>query len=152
MAREIGFFAPDYLESCTKGSEDNDRICKAHILGAWVDTASFSMYVKSAAVAITALVIITIGPIANSGQCSAQPMPVTLRAHSVLAKEITLSLCVYRIHNSNIIDTVPSFTPAMDPHRRRRDHHNSKCIVFDFNRLHECVPTCSWAAGIGGYD
>ncbi|WVQ63802.1 uncharacterized protein L199_001956 [Kwoniella botswanensis] len=69
LAKEIGYYAPDYTEPCNIASEaDNgdERICKAHILGAWVDPASFSMYVKSVAVAVQAICIISIGPLADS--------------------------------------------------------------------------------------
>ncbi|KAK6906127.1 hypothetical protein I203_100111 [Kwoniella mangroviensis CBS 8507] len=69
LAKEIGYYAPDYTEPCKIASEaDNgdERICKAHILGVWVDPASFSMYVKSVAVAVQAVCIISIGPLADS--------------------------------------------------------------------------------------
>ncbi|WWD06855.1 hypothetical protein V865_004952 [Kwoniella europaea PYCC6329] len=69
LAKEIGSYAPDYTEPCNIASEADDgagRICKAHILGAWVDPASFSMYVKSVAVAVQAVCIISIGPLADS--------------------------------------------------------------------------------------
>ena len=93
MAREVGFVAPDLLLPCSQmgsGEGEEKWVCKARILGNWVDTASFryvgdlglhdvidvvcepepglmnSMYVKSLAVAIQALAIISIGPLADS--------------------------------------------------------------------------------------
>ncbi|TXT09066.1 hypothetical protein VHUM_02540 [Vanrija humicola] len=64
MAREIGFEAPELTKPCAL--EATEAVCKARILGAWVDTTSFSMYVKSAAVLSQALVIISIGALADS--------------------------------------------------------------------------------------
>nr|XP_018259275.1 UMF1 family MFS transporter [Kwoniella dejecticola CBS 10117]OBR81433.1 UMF1 family MFS transporter [Kwoniella dejecticola CBS 10117] len=69
LAREIGYYAPDFVEACSLSKSVGDeveKVCKARILGAWVDTASFSMYVKSIAVAIQAICIISIGPLADS--------------------------------------------------------------------------------------
>ncbi|WVW79466.1 hypothetical protein I302_101435 [Kwoniella bestiolae CBS 10118] len=69
LAKEIGYYAPEYTEPCVIGGEPNvghKRMCKARILGAWVDPASFSMYVKSVAVAIQGVCIISIGPLADS--------------------------------------------------------------------------------------
>ncbi|WVR08980.1 hypothetical protein IAU60_006040 [Kwoniella sp. DSM 27419] len=68
LAREVGYYAPDLVEKCAISSTPGaaERICKAHILGAWVDTASFSMYTKSIAVAIQAACIISVGPLADS--------------------------------------------------------------------------------------
>ena len=39
MAREVGFVAPDLTVPC-RASEEG-VICKAKVLGSWVDTASF---------------------------------------------------------------------------------------------------------------
>ncbi|KAK4685503.1 MFS transporter, UMF1 family, partial [Tremellales sp. Uapishka_1] len=64
MAKEVGYISPEYTIPCA-GTE-NEGVCKARILGVWVDTASFSMYVKSLAVAIQAICIISIGPLADS--------------------------------------------------------------------------------------
>jgi UMF1 family MFS transporter len=48
MAREIGFVAPDLIVPCTRVDETGvpvgdgvGVVCKAKILGSWVDTASF---------------------------------------------------------------------------------------------------------------
>ncbi|WVQ81138.1 hypothetical protein IAT38_003260 [Cryptococcus sp. DSM 104549] len=69
MAREIGFYAPDLVEPCIVNgipADGIERVCKAQIMGSWIDTASFSMYVKSIAVACQAVCIISIGPLADS--------------------------------------------------------------------------------------
>ncbi|WVQ93114.1 hypothetical protein IAU59_000178 [Kwoniella sp. CBS 9459] len=70
MAREVGYYAPDLIERCAINADPSpdgiERVCKAHILGLWVDTASFSMYTKSIAVAIQAICIISVGPLADS--------------------------------------------------------------------------------------
>ncbi|WWC73003.1 uncharacterized protein I206_106967 [Kwoniella pini CBS 10737] len=69
LAKEVGYYAPDFVEACNPNKTAGDeiqRVCKARILGTWVDTASFSMYVKSIAVAIQAICIISIGPLADS--------------------------------------------------------------------------------------
>ncbi|WVQ73604.1 hypothetical protein IAR50_003184 [Cryptococcus sp. DSM 104548] len=69
MAREVGYYAPDLVEPCQTSShaaDGIDRVCKAKILGVWIDTASFSMYVKSVAVAFQAVCIISVGPLADS--------------------------------------------------------------------------------------
>ncbi len=68
MAREIGFEAPDYTTPCSREKPlpgATPVACRAHILGRWVDTASFSMYVKSTAVFLQALGIISIGTLAD---------------------------------------------------------------------------------------
>ncbi|WVF65441.1 hypothetical protein IAT40_000169 [Kwoniella sp. CBS 6097] len=70
LAREVGYYAPELIEPCAinsdSASEGVERVCKAHIMGVWVDTASFSMYTKSIAVAIQAICIISVGPLADS--------------------------------------------------------------------------------------
>lgn len=70
MAREVGYYAPELTETCVINDSSSDvtgRLCKARILGVWIDTASFSMYVKSIAVACQAICIISIGPLADIG-------------------------------------------------------------------------------------
>lgn len=45
MAREVGFEAPDYTKPCSREPPlpgEKATVCKAKILGSWVDTASFS--------------------------------------------------------------------------------------------------------------
>ncbi|OXC64053.1 hypothetical protein AYX13_06417 [Cryptococcus neoformans] len=69
MAREVGYYAPELTEICVINGSASDvveRVCKARILGVWIDTASFSMYVKSIAVACQAICIISIGPLADN--------------------------------------------------------------------------------------
>ncbi|CAK9781701.1 MFS general substrate transporter [Cutaneotrichosporon oleaginosum] len=69
MAREIGLEAPDYTNPCSREKPlpgATPVACRAHILGRWVDTASFSMYVKSTAVFLQALGIISIGKLADN--------------------------------------------------------------------------------------
>lgn len=44
---------------------DEENRCVVQIYGRWVDTASFSMFVYSASVALQALVVITMGGIAD---------------------------------------------------------------------------------------
>ncbi|RXK38176.1 hypothetical protein M231_04550 [Tremella mesenterica] len=67
MAREIGYLAPDYITPCTLVDRPAlETACKARILGIMVDTASFSMYVKSISVFIQALCIISVGSLADS--------------------------------------------------------------------------------------
>ncbi|KAI9636802.1 autophagy-related protein 22-like protein [Dioszegia hungarica] len=70
MARDVGFVSPELLRPCSEviagSSEDELLVCKARIMGVWIDTASFSMYVKSVAVALQALCIISVGPLADS--------------------------------------------------------------------------------------
>lgn len=43
MARDNGFLTPDYNVRCgdVEDVDLGDRICKAKILGSWMDTASF---------------------------------------------------------------------------------------------------------------
>ncbi|ORX39183.1 autophagy-type protein 22 [Kockovaella imperatae] len=66
MARDVGNVWPELRVPCTGVQAPDGAVCKARILGKWVDTASFSMYVKSIAVAVQALAIISIGPLADS--------------------------------------------------------------------------------------
>lgn len=68
MAREIGFKSHDHSKPCKEAVPgQTPSQCKARILGVWVDTASFSMYVKSTAVLLQALAIISIGTLADTG-------------------------------------------------------------------------------------
>lgn len=48
MARDIGYLAPDLTIGCRDVTDEDvgDRVCKAQILGGWVDTASFR-YVRN---------------------------------------------------------------------------------------------------------
>lgn len=44
MAREVEYLAPDLVVPCDQArdiSDGGEMVCKAHILGVWVDTASF---------------------------------------------------------------------------------------------------------------
>jgi UMF1 family MFS transporter len=42
MARDVGFGGPDWTVPCNDLEEDGgERVCRARILGVWVDTASF---------------------------------------------------------------------------------------------------------------
>ncbi|RSH95194.1 Autophagy- protein 22 [Saitozyma podzolica] len=67
MARDVGFGGPGWTVPCNDLEEDGgERVCRARILGVWVDTASFSMYVKSIAVATQAICIISVAPLADS--------------------------------------------------------------------------------------
>jgi UMF1 family MFS transporter len=89
MARDVGFGGPGWTVPCNDLEEDGgERVCRARILGVWVDTASFrwvqklsqprgrrqvlmprSMYVKSIAVATQAICIISVAPLADSRGC-----------------------------------------------------------------------------------
>ncbi|KAL7421294.1 Autophagy protein 22 [Cryptotrichosporon argae] len=62
MARDIGV-RPDGTSCAGTGK---DVACRARVLGRWVDTASFAMYVKSTAVFLQAVVIISVGTLADS--------------------------------------------------------------------------------------
>lgn len=45
MAREVGFEAPDFTKPCSREPPlpgETAAVCKARVLGSWVDTASFS--------------------------------------------------------------------------------------------------------------
>lgn len=41
MAREIGFVSPELVVPCMDVPEGEGVVCKAKIMGRWVDTASF---------------------------------------------------------------------------------------------------------------
>ncbi|KAM0750426.1 MFS general substrate transporter [Meredithblackwellia eburnea MCA 4105] len=71
MSRENGFLPPDYLTPCPPSSqappEDGEEQirCAVRLLGAWIDTASFSLFTYSASVAVQALCVISMGALAD---------------------------------------------------------------------------------------
>ncbi|KAJ7747674.1 autophagy-related protein 22-like protein [Mycena maculata] len=71
FARDNGFLLPDRTERCTAptlGSEtpaESTGRCVVKIGWFWIDTASFSLYVYSASVALQALTVISMGGIAD---------------------------------------------------------------------------------------
>ncbi|THH32735.1 hypothetical protein EUX98_g1445 [Antrodiella citrinella] len=73
FARDNGYLMPDKTESCFVSLDATDGLsmvkaaapCVVKLGWAWVDTASFSLYVKSIGVALQALVVISMGGIAD---------------------------------------------------------------------------------------
>ncbi|KIJ40295.1 hypothetical protein M422DRAFT_32337 [Sphaerobolus stellatus SS14] len=68
FARDNGYLLPDKTERCTSAigiTMADDVRCVVKIGWGWMDTASFSLYVYSAAVAIQALTVISMGGIAD---------------------------------------------------------------------------------------
>ncbi|KAI5481840.1 autophagy-related protein 22 [Pseudohyphozyma bogoriensis] len=71
LARENGRLAPDYAQPCPmSASEPTDggdaQRCAVRLLGSWLDTASFSLYTYSASVLIQALLVISLGTLADN--------------------------------------------------------------------------------------
>ncbi|TFK51344.1 autophagy-type protein 22 [Heliocybe sulcata] len=70
FARDNGYILPDRIERCASrpsngaDAEDGAR-CAVKLGWAWIDTASFSLYVYSISVFLQALTVISIGTIAN---------------------------------------------------------------------------------------
>ncbi|KIY49606.1 MFS general substrate transporter [Fistulina hepatica ATCC 64428] len=62
FARDNGYIWPEHVQPC---STDDAGRCQVNIGFAWIDTASFSMYVNSASVALQALTVISVGGIAD---------------------------------------------------------------------------------------
>ncbi|GAA5854361.1 hypothetical protein JCM8547_001794 [Rhodosporidiobolus lusitaniae] len=72
-ARSNGRLGPAYVEKCPasgggteEGGEEGAGRCAVKLLGGWVDTASFSLMVYSASVALQALTVISMGKLADS--------------------------------------------------------------------------------------
>lgn len=77
FARDNGRLLPDLTKSCSRLPEPpsdpsspvpETDACVVRVLGRWVDTASFSLYVFSISVACQALVVITMGNAADDGE------------------------------------------------------------------------------------
>lgn len=64
FARDNGFLLPDRTEPCTVNTNSTAR-CVVKIGWAWIDTASYSLYVYSISVALQALTVISMGGIAD---------------------------------------------------------------------------------------
>ncbi|GAA5943790.1 Atg22p [Sporobolomyces koalae] len=62
-ARSNGTLAPEHVTPCPP--EGGPSRCAVKILFTWVDTASFSLFVYSASVAVQALTVISIGSVAD---------------------------------------------------------------------------------------
>lgn len=70
-ARDNGRRGPDHIDLCIDDTSDSPigaASCDTQLAGRWIDTASFSLYTFSAAVALQALVVITLGAAADDGQ------------------------------------------------------------------------------------
>ncbi|KAH7925805.1 MFS general substrate transporter, partial [Leucogyrophana mollusca] len=69
FARDNGFVLPDRTEPCSSASSNlpatSEGRCVVKIGWAWIDTASFSLYVYSISVALQALTVISMGSIAD---------------------------------------------------------------------------------------
>ncbi|KZV98880.1 MFS general substrate transporter [Exidia glandulosa HHB12029] len=68
FARDNGYLSPDYTIPCvdqTTKADEGTR-CAVRLGWAWIDTASFSLYVFSASVALQALTVISVGAIADT--------------------------------------------------------------------------------------
>ncbi|KAH8105196.1 MFS general substrate transporter [Cristinia sonorae] len=73
FARDNGFLMPDKINPCFVSANITDGLsvaeatapCVVKLGWVWVDTASFSLYVKSIGVALQALVVISMGGIAD---------------------------------------------------------------------------------------
>ncbi|KAH7915764.1 autophagy-related protein 22-like protein [Hygrophoropsis aurantiaca] len=69
FARDNGFLQPDRIKPCSSVStillSNSDERCVVKIGWAWIDTASFSLYVYSISVALQALTVISMGSIAD---------------------------------------------------------------------------------------
>ncbi|TCD66054.1 Autophagy- protein 22 [Steccherinum ochraceum] len=73
FARDNGYLMPDRTEPCFLSTNETDGLsiakatapCVVKLGWVWVDTASFSLYVKSIGVALQALVVISMGGIAD---------------------------------------------------------------------------------------
>lgn len=71
---ENGYLAPEHSIRCPPSSDalgpgsgdtlDGQR-CAVNLLGAWIDTASFSLFVYSASVALQAIGVISLGALAD---------------------------------------------------------------------------------------
>ena len=72
-ARHHGKLGPDYARACPASYHqplpDDPQLpeprCAVHLLNFWVDTASFSLFVYSASVALQALIVISMGSLAD---------------------------------------------------------------------------------------
>ncbi|KAI0300620.1 autophagy-related protein 22-like protein [Multifurca ochricompacta] len=70
FARDNGFLLPDKTTPCISLSappttEEDEARCVVKLGWAWIDTASFSLYTYSASVALQALIVISMGGIAD---------------------------------------------------------------------------------------
>ncbi len=73
-SRKQGRLSPDYTHDCPASYHQPlpddlqapELRCAVHLLGFWVDTASFSLFVYSVSVALQALVVISMGSLADS--------------------------------------------------------------------------------------
>ncbi|KAI0052223.1 autophagy-type protein 22 [Auriscalpium vulgare] len=67
FARDNGYLLPDKTVPCSsaRGTADEDIRCVVKLGWAWVDTASFSLYVYSISVALQAITVISMGGIAD---------------------------------------------------------------------------------------
>jgi MFS transporter, UMF1 family len=81
FARDNGFLLPDRTVPCpTIGSADDAR-CVVRLGWLWVDSASYSLYVYSASVALQALTVISLGGVADDRE----QIPIFCRSTCALA-------------------------------------------------------------------
>ncbi|KAI6043649.1 autophagy-related protein 22-like protein [Pisolithus marmoratus] len=73
FASDNGYLRPDYDQPCSSSSGNGTSYeterCAVKIGWAWIDTASFSLYVYSISVALQALTVISMGSIADRPTC-----------------------------------------------------------------------------------
>ncbi|KAF8329799.1 autophagy-related protein 22-like protein [Cantharellus anzutake] len=66
FARDNGYLLPDRVEKCSLVGQADDARCVVKLGWTWMDTASFSLYVYSASVALQALTVISLGNLADN--------------------------------------------------------------------------------------
>ncbi|KIM61007.1 hypothetical protein SCLCIDRAFT_93871, partial [Scleroderma citrinum Foug A] len=80
FARDNGYLRPDYVKPCISSQSNGDtERCAVKIGWAWIDTASFSLYVYSISVALQALMVVSMGSIADRPTCR-KPLLLTFAA------------------------------------------------------------------------
>ncbi|KAI0795848.1 autophagy-type protein 22 [Abortiporus biennis] len=103
FARDNGFLLPDKTQPCSSrpGNEtvvvtDEAARCVVKLGWAWIDTASFSLYVNSASVALQALTVISMGGIAD---------------HPPHRKRLLLSFAFFGAASAILFLALPSSSP-----------------------------------------
>lgn len=99
FARDNGFLLPDRTKPCSSVqplADGEDARCVVKLGWLWIDTASFSLYVNSASVALQALTVISMGGIAD---------------HPPHRKRLLLSFAFFGALSATLFLALPSSSP-----------------------------------------
>ncbi|KZV71513.1 MFS general substrate transporter [Peniophora sp. CONT] len=96
FARDNGYLLPERTVPCIAAPAESNARCVVKLGWAWLDTASFSLYVSSLSVALQALTVISIGALADTSR--RKPLLLSFAALGSLS-----ALCFFFLSSTSVL-------------------------------------------------